>query len=212
MAALTDDEEELSLPQLASAKTVARPSAARGPEQRLIGPIEQKARVGLTPPRWLGGPPRAQNSTFRGMGSRRGGYGTGRGHAGDGLARPVRAVGETVAVVRAFARERFAEVSHASLEDLVLVVSELATNVVGHAHTRFWVGFGLSPGLARIEVADQAPWTPSQGFPTLDLRGRGLLVVRALCEDWGVEFLDGSKKVWAEVAVSMPLVAALRWN
>jgi hypothetical protein len=118
----------------------------------------------------------------------------------------------TVADVRVFARERFAEVSRASREDLLLVVSELATNVVGHARTRFCVGLGLSPGRARIEVADRAPWTPSQGFPTLDLRGRGLLVVRALCEDWGVEFLDGSKKVWAEVAVSMPLVGALRWH
>jgi two-component sensor histidine kinase len=123
---------------------------------------------------------------------------------------PFEPLASTVADVRAFARERFAEVSNASLEDLLLVVSELATNVVGHAHTRFCVGFGWSPGRARIEVADQAP--PSQGFPTLDRRGRGLLVVRALCEDWGVEFLDGNKKVWAELAVSMPLVGALRWN
>jgi anti-sigma regulatory factor (Ser/Thr protein kinase) len=125
---------------------------------------------------------------------------------------PFEPLASTVADVRGFARERFAGVSHASLEDLLLIVSELATNVVGHAHTRFCVGLGLSPGRARIEVSDGAPWTPSQGFPTLGLRGRGLLVVRALCEDCGVEFFDGSKNVWAEVAVAVPLVGALRWN
>jgi anti-sigma regulatory factor (Ser/Thr protein kinase) len=125
---------------------------------------------------------------------------------------PFEPLARNVADVRAFARERFADVSQASLDDVQLVVSELATNVVGHAHTRFCVGLGLTPGLARIEVTDQAPWTPSQGFPRRRLRGRGLLVVRALCEDWGVEFLDGSKKVWAELAVSMPLVGALRWR
>jgi anti-sigma regulatory factor (Ser/Thr protein kinase) len=125
---------------------------------------------------------------------------------------PFEPLAGNVAEVRSFARDCFAEVSHASLDDVLLVVSELATNVIGHAHTWFCVGLGLSPGLARIEVTDRAPWTPSQGFPSLDLRGRGLLVVRALCEDWGVEFVEGSKKVWAEVAVSMPLVGALRWR
>jgi hypothetical protein len=125
---------------------------------------------------------------------------------------PFEPLAGNVAEVRSFARERFVDVSHSSLDDVVLVVSELATNVVGHAHTRFCVGLGLTAGLARIEVSDQAPWTPSQGFPSLDLRGRGLLVVRALCEDWGVEFLEGSKKVWAELAVSTPLVGSLRWR
>jgi anti-sigma regulatory factor (Ser/Thr protein kinase) len=124
---------------------------------------------------------------------------------------PFEPLASNVAEVRSFAKERFADVSHRSLGDVVLVVSELVTNVVGHAHTRFCVGLGLVPGVARIEVADHAPWTPSQGFPSLDLRGRGLLVVRALCENWGVEFLEDTKKVWAELAVSMP-VSALRWR
>jgi hypothetical protein len=124
---------------------------------------------------------------------------------------PFEPLARNVAEVRSFDRERFVDISHSSVEDVVLVVSELATNVVGHAHTRFCVGLGLGTGLARIEVSDQAPWTPSQGFPSLDLRGRGLLVVRALCEDWGVEFLEGRKKVWAELVVS-PLAGVLRWR
>ena len=125
---------------------------------------------------------------------------------------PFEPVAGSVAAVRAFARERFAEVAPCSRDDVVLVVSELASNVVGHAHTRFCVGLGLGPGRARIEVADHAPWTPSQGFPALDLHGRGLVLVRALCEDWGVDFFDGTKKVWAELAVSTPLVSGLRWR
>jgi len=125
---------------------------------------------------------------------------------------PFEPMARSVADVRSFARERFAAVSETGRDDLVLVVSELATNVVGHAHTRFCVGLGLTTGLARIEVADQAPWTPSQRFPALDLRGRGLLVVRALCENWGVEFLEGTKKVWAELAVSTPVAGTPRWR
>jgi anti-sigma regulatory factor (Ser/Thr protein kinase) len=125
---------------------------------------------------------------------------------------PFEPLAGNVAAARAFARERFAEVSPWSLDDVVLVVSELATNVVGHAHTRFCVGLGLAPGRARIEVADHAPWTPSQGFPALDLHGRGLFVVRALCEDWGVDFFDGTKKVWAEMAVSTPVAGGPRWR
>jgi hypothetical protein len=125
---------------------------------------------------------------------------------------PFEPLARNVAEVREFARERFTEIAPGSLDDVLLVVSELATNVVGHAHTRFCVGLGLLPGRARIEVADYAPWTPSLGFPSLNLRGRGLLVVGSLCEDWGVEFLDDSKKVWVEMAVSTPPAGGLRWR
>jgi two-component sensor histidine kinase len=87
----------------------------------------------------------------------------------------------------------------ATIDDVGLVVSELATNAVKHAATTFEVAVRIG-GRIRIDVSDESPVlpTPPQNVPPTAISGRGLQLVDALCDRWGVEVHDGYKCVWCE--------------
>jgi len=78
---------------------------------------------------------------------------------------------------------------HPAMDDAVLCLSELATNVSLHSHSRqpgghFRVRVERCGSRVRVEVTDQGgPWTQSQ--PRGDQNGRGLLVVAQLARDFG---------------------------
>jgi anti-sigma regulatory factor (Ser/Thr protein kinase) len=117
----------------------------------------------------------------------------------------------SVAAARRFAQGRFATVTPRSLADLLLVVSELATNAVVHARTPFSVGLFLGAAIARIEVEDGAPHLPSERSLALSTsNGRGLLIVATLADDWGVDWSADAKTVWVELAVT--LANPRRWE
>lgn len=82
-----------------------------------------------------------------------------------------------------------------------VVVSELVTNAVIHANTTVTVGLTLLPGGgARIEVGDASSWPPTRREATPDEPGgRGLILVEALADQWGVSSTADGKTVWAEV-------------
>ena len=88
----------------------------------------------------------------------------------------------------------------------VLLASEMATNATLHARTDFEVRVRVLPDSLRVEVRD---WNTR--FPTVSevdagaTTGRGLALVNALAEDWGVEHRDGGKAVWFELAASIEL-------
>jgi anti-sigma regulatory factor (Ser/Thr protein kinase) len=101
----------------------------------------------------------------------------------------------------------FAYDSEAS-EDVSLVVAELAANAVRHGSVRgrsFRVRLVLRGDLVRVEVADGR----TERLPVPVPRepdgegGRGLVLVAALAERWGVEPRIGTayKVVWAELRV-----------
>ncbi|MGI5456840.1 ATP-binding protein [Streptomyces sp. CA-249302] len=85
-------------------------------------------------------------------------------------------------------------------DDLLLCVSELVTNAVLH---------GVPPGrglllrlkydgeLVRTEVHDSGSGVPGIA-DVADEGGRGLLLVAALADKWGVGERDPGKLVWAE--------------
>ncbi len=82
-----------------------------------------------------------------------------------------------------------------------LVVSELVTNVVVHAHSaadlRLVVG---SPG-TRIEVCDDSAELPRRRAVDADVSsGRGLGLVDAVCRRWGITRRGSGKCVWAELS------------
>lgn len=95
-------------------------------------------------------------------------------------------------------------------ETLTLITAELSANAVRHGHVPgrdFHLQLTLAEGTFRIEVTDtraerQPPSTP----PALDSAsesGRGLHLVAALADDWGVTPRPAApgKTVWAELRV-----------
>ncbi|MGY1580448.1 SpoIIE family protein phosphatase [Streptomyces sp. MN13] len=91
-------------------------------------------------------------------------------------------------------------------EDAAVVVSELVTNAVVHAGTDVELSCRLEPetGALVVEVSDRNPARaprdgaaePAHGTPEY---GRGLRLVAALCESWGVTYRRGAKTVWARL-------------
>ena len=81
-----------------------------------------------------------------------------------------------------------------------LVLSELVTNAVLHAKTEIVVRlYQLDEGV-RIEVEDGSPRGLVPRSYALDATtGRGLSLVDALSQSWGVELTGSGKVVWCEL-------------
>jgi anti-sigma regulatory factor (Ser/Thr protein kinase) len=94
----------------------------------------------------------------------------------------------SVGEARRFAAEVLAACPLPTVQDVQLIVSELATNCVLHAKTEFRLRVSVSADQVRVEVGDNCP-----GFPVLrqpqgeQARGRGLAITDALSTVWGVE-------------------------
>ncbi len=109
----------------------------------------------------------------------------------------------SVALVREHVRRQVARWSMEHLTDDALVVaSELAANAIEHGRTAFDLRVGLRDGrVLRVEVADHGGGSPEIAAPAATSeRGRGLFIVSALSESWGIQALEGGgKAVWAEL-------------
>ncbi|MBV9943904.1 MAG: MEDS domain-containing protein [Solirubrobacterales bacterium] len=96
--------------------------------------------------------------------------------------------------------ERSAYGARVPVEDIQLVVSELATNAVIHAGSPFSVSVRCEDDAIRISVQDSSATWPQLRGPGLAARsGRGLHLVGAVARDWGVEPARDGKTVWAEL-------------
>jgi anti-sigma regulatory factor (Ser/Thr protein kinase) len=94
-----------------------------------------------------------------------------------------------------------------------LLVSEMVTNAVRHGRGAVRLRLGLSAGVVRCEVTDGAPAWPRQrpaapGSSSVSETGRGLLIMEAMAERWGVCSTGGGKTVWCELAGSSAVAAA----
>jgi two-component sensor histidine kinase len=87
---------------------------------------------------------------------------------------------------------------------VLVVVAELVSNAVQHAS-----GAGMRVTVTRtgeqhvrLAVIDRSRQRPRVQPPQSDLeRGRGMLLVAGLAQEWGVDVLPGGKIVWADLAV-----------
>ncbi|MEU7660696.1 ATP-binding SpoIIE family protein phosphatase [Streptomyces lincolnensis] len=104
--------------------------------------------------------------------------------------------------------------------DGVVVLSELVTNAVVHAGTDIEVDCRLEPGTGAlvVEVLDHHPsraprdtaGEPSYETPGAPEYGRGLRLVAALAESWGITFRTGAKTVWARLPAQAESTADAR--
>ncbi|MFG1685502.1 ATP-binding protein [Nonomuraea sp. NPDC049269] len=95
------------------------------------------------------------------------------------------------------------------LEDVVLVVSELVTNSVKHAHFipgREWVQLSIDtdPASIRVTVTDpghpseypQRPWADSRKLSGLTMGGRGLQIVDHICNGvWNTSLTESHERM-----------------
>ncbi|MFJ4471038.1 SpoIIE family protein phosphatase [Streptomyces sp. NPDC089424] len=94
--------------------------------------------------------------------------------------------------------------------DAMVVLSELVTNAVVHAGTDVELVCRLEPdtGAVVVEVCDHHPSRPPRdgdGTAACDPPeyGRGLRLVAALSESWGVTYRRGAKSVWARMSADV---------
>ncbi len=97
-----------------------------------------------------------------------------------------------------------------AVDDTVLVMSELLSNALRHAHPlatgQLRVAWACSESHVEISVSDGGAATePRAGRPTLSsLGGRGLGIVEYLAVRWGVRHEDEATTVWAVLHAPQP--------
>ena len=107
-----------------------------------------------------------------------------------------------VAAARSFVLAALPDVGQPLRERIELMVSELSTNAVKHAKSPFNVTVVTEPDQVRVEINDEGPRAPVQRRPApTDTSGRGLVIVQALSDEWGVDMHDGDKTVWFTLRV-----------
>jgi len=87
-------------------------------------------------------------------------------------------------------------------EPVLLCTDELVTNAIVHVQTDIEVVVRLDADVIRVEVHDQSDRPPLRQMSHVDAEaGRGLQLVEALSERWGVDTGagGGGKAVWFEV-------------
>ena len=90
-------------------------------------------------------------------------------------------------------------------EIVVLLASELATNVIVHAGpheegSEFEVNLDWTADLVRVAVSDGHPEMPTVGSGAVDKPdGRGLILLDVLATSWGGRPKGSGKEVWFEV-------------
>lgn len=124
---------------------------------------------------------------------------------------PLQPVPEAVPAARALLRQVVRDSGFASRgDDGELALSELVTNAVLHGREPIQVRVVLSVDALRVEVHDASPMSPS--FSMLDptaVTGRGLMLISAVADRWGVEPAPDGKIVWFELRTGTDLQAEL---
>ena len=91
-----------------------------------------------------------------------------------------------------------------ALDRVLLLTSEIVTNAILHARTPLRLTASLDGGQVRVRVYDRLRLLPRlRSYPTDAGTGRGMHLVEALADQWGVEETANGKCVWFAVAVAV---------
>jgi anti-sigma regulatory factor (Ser/Thr protein kinase) len=86
--------------------------------------------------------------------------------------------------------------------EVALVVSELVANAVRHAWSQLAISMDLAEEQVTMSVTDGSPQVPRQpSTSTFAESGRGVAIIQALVDEWGVERQPRGKRVWARLHV-----------
>jgi anti-sigma regulatory factor (Ser/Thr protein kinase) len=112
------------------------------------------------------------------------------------------AVTESVPAARRFVMKALQDMDAADVcNDVVALVSEVATNAVIHARTPFTIVVRREDDTVRVRVHDRSSVLPRRRAYGLDATtGRGLRLVDTLSSAWGVEAEGHGKVVWFDLA------------
>lgn len=85
-------------------------------------------------------------------------------------------------------------------ETVELLATELVANAIRYAQAPIDVRLIATPCGIRVEVSDDSPRRPVQQNPDqLAESGRGLWLIDAMADRWGVDAHTAGKRVWAEI-------------
>ncbi|WP_432177096.1 ATP-binding protein [Streptomyces sp. Tue6028] len=113
---------------------------------------------------------------------------------------------ETAAEARRLARQSCAlwAFDEETGETAALLISELVTNAVRHGRSHS-IRVRIerpTPDRVRLAAVDKKRCMVTLGRPSPEnIGGRGLVLVDALSDWWGVDLLPWGKRVWAEIRV-----------
>ena len=107
---------------------------------------------------------------------------------------------DSAKAARDFVRTCLSGATGLDLDMILLLTTELATNAIFHTQLTFEVSVELSESCARVSVDDRnavlPAYTPVDGTDTC---GRGLPMVEAAADRWGIEPTALGKRAWFEM-------------
>lgn len=111
---------------------------------------------------------------------------------------------------RAFVRMAIeGQVPAGTLQDVLLVASEMVSNVIRHARTPLTLSLELHDKHIRLAVTDGEPplraaeaAAPTPEPPGESESGRGMGIIEAVSRNWGVGDTPIGKSIWAEIQLA----------
>jgi anti-sigma regulatory factor (Ser/Thr protein kinase) len=92
--------------------------------------------------------------------------------------------------------------------DAELLVSELVTNAVLHAHSAAVVSLARENDHVRVSVSDKSSVLPRlRDYGPAAVTGRGMLLVDRVATRWGVDMDGSGKSVWFELGAARESMA-----
>lgn len=105
------------------------------------------------------------------------------------------------AVARGYVARACGGFAAESVETARLLVCEVVTNAIRHGAGPVRLRCSVTGRLLHVEVTDRGARLPQRRYPALlEQGGRGLYILDALADRWGVEpAAEGGKTVWFDI-------------